>query len=140
MASWPRFAVLLPLLALTGCGRGNGLPGDLVAHLAARGIAIDPLRAEAPLSSREGWVALKERAGLAERLVKTFTLAPVLGRDPNWDQAKVTLPAGVKVRQAWGVQGRPAQFKLADGGQFEYFYLALTADGELYLLAAYAYG
>ena len=44
------------------------------------------------------------------------------------------------VKELGGVTGRPAQFKLKDGGQFEYFYLMVTENGLMYLAAEYAYG
>jgi len=43
-------------------------------------------------------------------------------------------------KELGGVLGRPSQFKLKDGGQFEYFYLLITTDGCMYLLAECAYG
>jgi hypothetical protein len=39
-----------------------------------------------------------------------------------------------------GNGGRPTQFRLKSGGQFEFFYLVVTKDGMLYLVAEYAYG
>ena len=46
--------------------------------------------------------------------------------------------AGVK--EMWGITGRPPQFRLQNGGQFEYFCLVVTGDGLMYLVAMYAYG
>jgi hypothetical protein len=51
-----------------------------------------------------------------------------------------TIGANIPAKEIWGVSEHPTQFKLKDGGQFEYFYLLVTPDGEMYLFAEYAYG
>jgi hypothetical protein len=42
--------------------------------------------------------------------------------------------------EAWGISGRPEEFRLRNGGQLEYFYLIVTHDGRMYLFTEYAYG
>jgi hypothetical protein len=134
-------AVMLGVAAmLTGCGRGNGLPADLVSHLAQRGINITPSRVQAPLSSRGGYVVTGYSAHTATNIIGTFKLEATQPGDRQWRWA-VDRAGGVgAVKEVWGVAGRPAQFKLKSGGQFEYFYLLITEDGLMYLVAEYAYG
>jgi hypothetical protein len=51
-----------------------------------------------------------------------------------------SLDPPVAAKDIWGAWGRPPQFALEDGGQFEYVYLLVTPDGDAYLFAEYAYG
>lgn len=134
------FAWIFSLVALLGgCGRGNGLPADLLGHLAQQGIQIKPLGVHAPLSSRAGYVVTKFSPDVANRIVARFKLQKI---DPANNQGQWVLDrAGATgAKELWGVSGRPSQFKLKNGGQFEYFYLLVTLDNQLYLLAEYAYG
>lgn len=126
--------------ALSGCGRDNGLPGDLTRHLAERGIKITPARVHAPLSSRGGYVVVGHTPEVATNLVLTFKLERIDADDRQWGWAIERAGGVAGVKEMWGITGRPAQFKLKDGGQFEYFYLIITEDGFMYLVAEYAYG
>lgn len=133
-------SMLLVGCLLSGCGRDNGLSQDLAGHLAARGISITPSRIHAPLSQRGGYVVLRHDAQLAARIVTAFNLQPVGANDAAWSRTIDLSGAKVTVKEVWGLAGRPLQFKLKTGGQFEYVYLAVTADGEMYVCAEYAYG
>ena len=132
--------VLALAALLSGCGRGNGLPTDLKSHLAGRGIRIAPLRVHAPVSSRGGYVVARCDPQIATNIVATFKLERIQSDDRQWrwaiDRAGGTAPP----KELWGATGRPTQFKLKNGGQFEYFYLLITDDGLMYLIAEYAYG
>jgi len=143
MLSRTSFALALMLAAvpiLSGCGRGNGLPSDLTNHLAQRGIKITPLRVHAPWSARSGYVVAQCTPAIATNLVATFKLQRIHPDDRQWRWAIDRAGGVASVKELWGVTGRPAQFKLSNGGQFEYFYLIITADGFMYLAAEYAYG
>lgn len=83
---------------------------------------------------------MKFDSATAGRIIRTFGLRSVSPADPEWLATQASLRANVTASEVWGVKARPTQFRLQDGGQFEYFYLAVTANGELYLLAEYAYG
>jgi hypothetical protein len=77
---------------------------------------------------------------VATNLVVVFKLQKILPDDRQWHWA-IDRAGGVgPVKELWGVTGRPAQFKLKSGAQFEYFYLIITEDGFMYLVAEYAYG
>jgi hypothetical protein len=123
---------------LGGCGRGNGLPADLIGHLARRGITIKPTRVYAPLSSRGGYVVTQYSAAVATSIVTTFKLQRMKVDDVQWVIARAGGLTGVK--EIWGITNRPAQFRLRGGAQFQYFYLIITEDGFMCLVAEYAYG
>jgi hypothetical protein len=143
MMSRTFFALALMLATaslLSGCGRSNGLPSDMTSHLAQQGIKVMPLRVHAPLSSRNGYVVARYAPEIATNLVAAFKLQRILPDDRQWRWA-IERAGGVgPVKELWGVTGRPAQFKLKNGGQFEYFYLIVTEDSLMYLVAEYAYG
>jgi hypothetical protein len=77
---------------------------------------------------------------IATTLVATFELRRIHPDDRQWRWAIERVGGVASVKELWGVTGRPAQFKLRNGGQFEYFYLIVTEDGFMYLVAEYAYG
>jgi hypothetical protein len=133
-------AILGAGVALTGCGRGNGLPGDLTAHLAAQGITLKAIRAEAPISSRAGYLVAQYDPQTATNLISRFNLQIIPSGDPQWRLAIQRAGSKVAAKEVWGLAGRPPQFKLSNGSQFQYFYLLITSDGWMYLLAEYAYG
>jgi hypothetical protein len=76
----------------------------------------------------------------ATNLVATFKLEKIYPEDRQWRWAIDRAGGVAAVKELWGVTGRPAQFKLKNGGQFEYFYLIITQDDFMYLVAEYAYG
>jgi hypothetical protein len=123
-----------------GCGRGNGLPSDLKTHLADRGIGIAPTRVNAPISSRGGFIVTPYNLETVTSIVTQFKLEKVGSDNPLWQQAIAKAGGNVAAKEVWAVAGRPPQFKLKNGGQFQYFYLLVTTDGTIYLIAEYAYG
>lgn len=131
---------LMVAAMLSGCGRDNGLPRDLAGHLAPNGISISAAQTHAPLSGRDGYLMARHDPGIATRIVSTFNLEKITDDDPRWRFALQHAGAIPTAKEVWGASGRPAKFKLKDGGQFEYFYLVITADGWMYLVAEYAYG
>lgn len=134
-------AILLgALLVLSGCGRGNGLPSDLIRHLDQRGIKVTPVRVHAPASSRYGYVVTSHAPELVSALVTTFHLQRLEPGDGQWQMAVERAGGVTSVKEVWGIAGRPAAFKFQNGGQLEYFYLLVTEDGWLYLAGEYAYG
>jgi len=140
----PASVVLAPLLVaaamLGGCRRDNGLPSDLIRHLAGQGITITPVRVHAPLSSRGGYIVAQHSAAVATDIVKTFKLQRIAPDDAQWSRTIEQAGRVATVKEMWGIAGRPAQFRLKNGGQFEYFYLIVTDDGLMCLAAMYAYG
>jgi hypothetical protein len=131
---------LLAVALVAGCGRGNGLPADLVQHLAAHGIAISPTSSHAPMSQRGGYVVAPHNAAVVTNLMATFKLEKIAPEDRRWSWALSHGGGITTAKEIWGVSGRPPQFKLKNGGQFEYFYLIITPDGRMILVAEYAYG
>jgi len=125
---------------LSACDRSNGLPSELTGHLARQGIKITPARVHAPSSSRGGYVVIRYTPQTATDIVATFKLERVQPGDGRWRWAVERAGGVTGVKELWGVTGRPAQFKLKNGGQFEYFFLLITEDSLIYLVAAYAYG
>ena len=123
-----------------GCSRDNGLPKELTSHLADRGVQITPIRAQAPLSSRGGYVVAQCNAQTVTNIVATFKLERIGSDNRQWQWAIDKTGGAVAPMELWGVAGRPAQFKLKSGAQFEHFYLLVTANGLMYLIAEYAYG
>jgi hypothetical protein len=125
---------------LGGCGRGNGLPGDLTSHLAGRGIQVKPIQSHAPLSGRGGYVIVRHNPTTATNLIAAFKLGQVPADDRQFRWVVERVGSISTAKEIWGAVGRPAQLKLKNGGQLEYFYLLITTDGRMYLLAEYAYG
>jgi hypothetical protein len=143
MLNWTRWCLTLVLAMITtliGCARDNGLPADLNRHLADQGIVISPSHTHAPLSSRGGYVVVPSSPQLAVDLIATFDMEEVGPGDPVWNRMSEQAGGTATIEEMWGIGGRPAQFKLEDGGQFEYFYLLLTDGSLMYLVAEYAYG
>lgn len=136
---WMMLSLLAGWLA-GGCSLDNGLPKELLGHLADRGIKVVPSRVQAPLASRAGYVVARYQAQTVTNLVATFKLERITSADPRWRLAIGKVGATVIPQELWGVAGRPPQFKLESRGQFEYFYLLITTDGQMYLIAEYAYG
>jgi len=134
--------VLLWLLAtaFVGCGGGNGLPADVVRHLAEAGIPCTPERVHAPWSSRGGYLVMRYSAETATNIIARLRLEAVPLDDPAWLAARRTLDRADGIQEVWGVHGRPAQLRLKNGGQLEHLYLVRTADGLMLLVAEYAYG
>ena len=136
-----RLALLLAAATiLGGCGRDNGLPRELISHLSNRGIKITPSRVRAPLSSRGGYIVAPFDPRIATTIVSTFKLERIEADDHQWRMAIGQTDGTAAPKELWGVSGRPPVFKLKSGGQFEYFYLLITTDGMMYLIAEYAYG
>jgi hypothetical protein len=92
------------------------------------------------LYSRGGYIAAPYAAETAANLVARFKLQRIHREDRQWRRAIDGAGGVLSVKELWGVAGRPTQFKLRNGGQFEYFYLVITEDGFMYLVAEYAYG
>ena len=116
------------------------MPGDLTDLLKAHDILVQPSRSHAPHSQRGGFLVAKYDAEVAVKIISAFGLKKLPADDPAWGLRAPAVGAPVAVKELWGVSGRPAQLKLKDGAQFEYFYLLVTPDGEMYLVAEYAYG
>lgn len=116
------------------------MPRDLTDHLKARGILIQPTLTNAPLSQRGGFLVTRYDAQTAAKLISAFGLKRIPADDFGWVVRAKTIGANIAAKEIWGASGRPPQFKLKNGGQFEYFYLLVTPDGEMYLFAEYAYG
>jgi len=131
---------LVLVLILVGCGRGNGLPSDLIHHLAQAGINITPRRTQASLSSRGGYVVADYSPVVAANIIAQFQLRQVTPGDPQWSMVSQRLGGLSTIKEMWGIGGRPTRFRLQDGAQFEFFYLVVTKDGQMYLVAEYAYG
>ena len=125
---------------LSGCGRGNGLPSDLTGHLSAHGIKIVPSSVHAPLSSRAGYITARHDAQLSANIISTFKLEKIPTEDRMWKFAIDRAGINATPKEVWGIAGRPTQFKLKNGGQFEYFFLMIAEDNSMYLIAEYAYG
>ncbi len=135
-----RAALCIVAVVLSGCSLDNGMPQDLVDHLKARHILVQPTRVHAPLSQRGGFVVTRYDAQVVAAIVSAFSLEPIQADDPHWVTTAQTIGATVAAREIWGVSGRPVQLKLQDDGQFEYVYLLVAQDGDVYLFAEYAYG
>lgn len=133
-------ATILAVCILPNCGRDNGLSSDLTTHLKAHGIIVQPTRIHAPLSSRAGFLVMRHDAGTVAAIVATFRLKQIAPDDRGWAAAAQAVGPSIAAKEIWGASNRPPQFKLKDGGQFEYFYLLVTIDGEMYLFAEYAHG
>jgi hypothetical protein len=126
------------VLLVTGCGRDNGLPNDLTGHLAALGIELRASGSHAPLSSRAGYIFFDQNPEFEARIIAAFGLKEIDSQDPLF--GLVSRQVSAKPIGLWGITGRPANLKLANGGQFEYLCLLTAADGHTYLCAEYAYG
>ena len=129
-------AIAIPLLA-GGCGRDNGLPTDLTAHLAIHGIHVRASGSQAPLSGRAGFVSFDRNPALEAKTVTKFQLGKIAPGDPRF--SFYARQIAEKPLSLWGIGGRPAILKLKDGAQFEYLYLLIT-EKRCYLFAEYAYG
>jgi hypothetical protein len=123
---------------VAGCGRGNGLPGDLAEHLSRHGISVEILGFEAPLSSRAGFLFFEEETSIEQKIIAEFDLRKVEPGSREFESISSRVIA--RPEALWGVTDRPAKLKLRGGLQLEYLYLLQTGDGRTYLLAEYAYG
>jgi hypothetical protein len=65
-------ALLIVGFLLPGCGRDNGMPRDLIGHLKARGINIQPTRTTAPLSQRGGFLVTRYDEQIAAKLISAL--------------------------------------------------------------------
>lgn len=134
----PLFVLSFVLAASLACARANGLTGDVVGLLSDRGVKIEVLTTEAPLSSRSGVLTLRPTFQLAEKIVSALELKLIDPKDSRFRAVSGRAPGQPKA--LWGVSGRPQQLKLNDGAQLEYLYLLTTQEGEAYIIAEYAYG
>lgn len=132
-------AILLVLI-LVGCGRGNGIPSDLISHLAQAGIHITLRGEHAPMSSRGGYLVVDYSSALATDIIAKFKLRQVTPSEGLWALVRQKLEAPPTIKEMWGIGGRPQQLRLKDDAQFEFLYLIITTDGLMYLVAEYAYG
>lgn len=133
-------AIVLMICLLAGCGRNHGLSRDVTSHLEASGVSFQPSRIHAPVSERGGFLVTRYDAEAAARIISTFALERVPADDARWLGDTHRVRGLVVIQELWGASGRPVQFKLRNGGQFEYFYLLVTPDGEMDVFAEYAYG
>ncbi|MFA6294204.1 MAG: hypothetical protein WC637_20605 [Victivallales bacterium] len=99
-----------------------------------------PSRVHAPLSSRAGYIVARHDAQLSAKIISTFKLEKIHTEDCQWKFAVDRAELTVTPKELWGIAGRPIQFKLKNGGQFGYFFLMITEDNSMYLIAEYSYG
>jgi hypothetical protein len=131
----------LAAFMLAGCSIGdNGLPADLLAHLKARGLTLQPIRVAGPLSKRHGFIVVPYDERLQDDIVFNLHLKRTNMGDPLWQTASRQVAGLSMGQELWGITGRPRELKLANGGQFEYLYLLRTPAGEMFLIAEYSYG
>jgi len=130
--------MLCVAVVLSACGKGNGLPDDLVRLLGSRGIALRMTGYEAPVRSRGGYVYFAQDRKTEEAIVSAFGMKEVEADTKVFSYAAKTVP--VAVVRAFLVTGRPDSLKTPSGAQFEYLFLLLSTDGRAYLVSEYAYG
>jgi len=126
------------IVLVGGCGRDNGLPGDLTEHLEGCGISVPVLGSHAPLSSRAGHLFFEEDPSIEQKIIAEFNLTEVERGSPEFQSISTRVVA--KPKALWGISGRPAKLKLNDRGQLEFLYLLKTENDRTYLFAEYAYG
>lgn len=132
------------LISFSGCESDHGLSKDVIRHFETEGIQIEPLSVHAKAWSRSGHIIAKHSPEQVAKIVEAFRLAAIApGSDEElaltirWNNHSETKLSGWV--EAWGISGRPKEFRLQNGGQLEYFYLIVTQDGRMYLFAEYAY-
>jgi hypothetical protein len=135
--AWSLTAAAAIVLLAHGCGRDNGVPADLVNHLARHGIQIRALGSRAPLSSRGGFVTFEHDTAVEAKIAAAFRLERLAPEDPRFSSYAGRIAE--KPVALWGIGGRPASLTLENGSQFESLYLLVT-EGRSYLFAEYAYG
>jgi hypothetical protein len=113
-----RLTLLLAGISLL-CGCSNGLPSDLVGHLANRGIQVAPAKVHASSSSRTGNILVPYSTETATNIITTFKLQRIQPEDRQWSWAISRVGELSSVKKLWGLSGRPTQFKLGSGRQFE---------------------
>jgi hypothetical protein len=135
---------LCVLISLSGCDRHGGLSESLVRHFENKQIRIVPLRVSQSPWSRSGYVIVEHSPEKVAQIIKTFGLRSMDADASDAAQRDFILrDAGLekdRFTEAWGLFGRPSEFRLSGGGQLEYFILLVSSDGFMYLLAEYAYG
>lgn len=126
---------------LAGCSRDNGLSEDVLLHLAEQDITLTPVKVHQERSSRAGYIVAQHSPELAAKIVAAFKLQQVALDDQQlkWAMKEVG-DSAIDLTAAWGLRNRPVEFRLKNGGQFQYFYLIVTRDGLMYLLVEYSYG
>jgi len=123
--------------ALVGCALDNGLPSDLRQHLSDKGVVIAALRSSAPLTSRSGYVEIKNEPVVVEAIIRALELAPAADTAARARCVQSTPDASDAV---WLVGGRPTALRLKAGGQFEYLCVVVSTNARVFLVAEYAYG
>lgn len=135
-----RRAAPLFALALAACSGSNGLPDEVVAMLAGKGVTVKPKDAYAPASRRGGWIELAPAPALIDRIVAALGLPECAPDDPGLRRQLSDLGLRLDVAKAYGLTKRPPAFALPGGGQLEFLYLVHTKDNRLLLVAEYASG
>lgn len=100
-------SALLAALLLPGCGRDNGMSRELIDHLKAHGVVIQPSRVEAPLSQRGGFLVAQYDASAVAKIISEFGLQRMALDDPRWVFIAQKVSSTVAAKEVWGVSGRP---------------------------------
>lgn len=120
-----------------GCSFDNGLPTSIAQLLRSKRIDWPIQTSHAGLGTRRATLSLIPNEEAQAKTIEALEL-PAVEQDTkqyNWLVQQLHL----RPLAAWGLAGRPPQFRLADGRDLEYFYLLQTSDENMIILVAYAY-
>lgn len=133
-------AAPLLALALAACSGSNGLPDEVVALLAGKGVTVKPKDSHAPAARRGGWLEVVPAPALIDRIVAALGLPECAPEDAGLRLQLSNNGLRLDVAKAYGLTKRPPAFALPGGGQLEFLYLVHTKDNRLLVVAEYASG
>jgi hypothetical protein len=135
-----RRAAPLAVLLFAACSGDNGLPADVIALLAEKGVTVKPMASKAPFAKRSGWVEATPAPLLIDRITAGLGLPECRPDDPALRAMLARADVDVAIDKAFAIAGRPPTLRLGNGGQFEFLCLVLGKDKRLLLVAEYASG
>ena len=123
---------------LGGCSFDNGLPASVEQLLKSKGIDWPIQTSHAGLGTRRATLSLLPNEQAQQKTIDVFELPAI---EPDTEQYQwLVQQLHLRPLAAWGLAGRPAQFRLDNGRQLEYVYALKTSEENMVLLVSYAYG
>ena len=121
-----------------GCTFDNGLPASIATLLKSNGIDWPIQTSHAGLGTRSATLSLAPNEVAQSKAIDAFELPSIESDSKQYDWLIHQLH--IRPLAAWGLAGRPPQFRLDNGRQLEYLYLLQTSEENVVMLVSYAYG
>ena len=123
---------------ITGCSFDNGLPASIAILLKRKGIDWPIQTSHAGLGTRRATLSLVPNEVAQSKAIAAFELPTIESDSKQYDW--LVQQQRLRPLAAWGLAGRPPQFRLDSGRQLEYLYLLQTSEENVVMLVSYAYG